>query len=306
MTESKNIFISSQNRNINETTSSVMVKLTDDIFVADDEELYVNMTNFHTVKSFYACQSDLNDEFKIIFKSGGGIFETPPIYISQGNYTIKTLADEIKRLTNTHFELTYESKLNKFMFKNTFQPDLEVYIYCINCGIFLGFENNVEYKIETTGTLSQTFINVAGYTNMIIRINGDIDIQNTLSNIQGKEYKQDKILGVFSLTDVPPMAVIKYDNFDGGYNFRYKVNNNKIPTFNISIVNENGVEFPQMAEWFINLKFEKIKKNVDYMMFIVNYLKDISFYVASLYSYMNIPSRINFNDLNPIDAYRAK
>mgnify|MGYP000129370337 CR=1 FL=1 len=28
----------------------------------------------------------------------------------------------------------------KFLFKNTFQPNIDVYIYCFNCGIFLGFE----------------------------------------------------------------------------------------------------------------------------------------------------------------------
>lgn len=299
MTENTNILISSQNRAISDKTSSVIVNLSDDIFVNEDEELYVNMTNFHTIKSFYACQTGLNDSFKIIFKNGsGGVYETLPISISQGNYTVKSLAEEIKRLTNTHFELQYDSKLNKFIFKNTFQPNINVYIYCFNCGIFLGFKNGVEYKIEQTGTLSQNFINVSGYTNMIIRINGDIDIQNTLSNIQSKEFKQDKILGIFSLTDVPPMAVIKYDNFDAGYNFRYKVNNNKIPTFNISIINEDGLEFPDMAEWFMNLRFEKIKKQINYMEFIAKYLKDISYYVASLYAFMNFPSRVQMSDLN--------
>ena len=298
MSENINILISSQNKNKYDTTSSLMVKLNDDIFVNNDEELYVNMTNFHTIKSFYACQTGLNDSFKIIFKAGVNVFETLPINISQGNYTIKTLAEEIKSLTNSHFELSYDSKLNKFLFKNTFQPNIDVYIYCFNCGIFLGFENGVEYKILPSGTLSKNFINVSGYTNMLIRINGDIDIQNTLSNIQSKEYKQDKILGIFSLTDVPPMTTIKYDNYDAGYNFRYKVNNNKIPTFNISIINEDGKEFPQMGEWFMNLRFEKIKKQVNYMEFIANYLKDISYYIASMYAFMNFPSRVSMEDLN--------
>jgi hypothetical protein len=298
MNENINILISSKNRNDNDTSSSMMVKLQDDIYVNENEELYVNMTNFHSVKSFYACQTGLNDTFKVLFKIDGVIIETHTRVLSAGNYTIYTLMNEIKSLTNNAlFDISYNSKLNKYLFKNLFQPTFDIYIVCVNSGIFFGFENNVEYKINTDGTLSSIFINVSGYTTMMIKITGNIDIQNTLSNIQDKDFKQDKILGIFSLTDIPPMGVIRYDNFDSGYNFRYKVNNTKIPTFNINIVNEDGIIFPQMTDWFMNVKFEKIKIKPDYMSFIANYLKDISYYVASLYSYMNIPSRITAEDL---------
>ena len=94
----------------------------------------------------------------------------------------------------------------------------------------MGFENNKEYKITQFGTLSSSFVNISGFINMIIKINGDIDIQNTVSNINDKKFIQDKILGIFSLTDIPAMSVIKYDNYDGGINFKYKVLNKKIPT----------------------------------------------------------------------------
>jgi hypothetical protein len=298
MNDNVNILISSKNRKDKDTTSSVMVKLNDDIYVNDDEELFVNMTSFHTVKSFYACQSGLNDCFNVLFKVGGTTIETHTRYLSQGNYSINTLITEIKTLTNNAlFDISYNSKLNKFLFKNLFQPTIDIYIVCINSGIFFGLENNIEYKIEVAGTYSSTFINVSGYTNMIIRISGDIDIQNTISNIQNTNYIQDKILGILSLTDVAPMSVIKYDNIDGGYNFRYRVNNKKIPSFNISIVNENGVIFPQMTDWFMVLKFEKVKIKTDYSAMIFDILKNINFYVMSFYSYFNIPSRINIDDL---------
>lgn len=298
MNDNVNILISSKNRKDKDTTSLVMVKLNDDIYVNDDEELFVNMTSFHTVKSFYACQSGLNDCFNVLFKVGGTTIETHTRYLSQGNYSINTLITEIKTLTNNAlFDISYNSKLNKFLFKNLFQPTIDIYIVCINSGIFFGLENNIEYKIEVAGTYSSTFINVSGYTNMIIRISGDIDIQNTISNIQNTNYIQDKILGILSLTDVAPMSVIKYDNIDGGYNFRYRVNNKKIPSFNISIVNENGVIFPQMTDWFMVLKFEKVKIKTDYSAMIFDILKNINFYVMSFYSYFNIPSRINIDDL---------
>ena len=82
----------------------------------------------------------------------------------------------------------WKSKLNKFLFKNLFQPTIDVYIKPITAGVFLGFENGVEYKILPEGTVSSKFINVSGYETMIIKMGGDVNIENTVSNLEDKEF----------------------------------------------------------------------------------------------------------------------
>lgn len=293
--EAVNIIISSKNRIKNDTNSSVSVKLDNDILIQPDEECYVNMTSFNMVKSFYACQSGLNDNFKVFFKSGGSIVQTYDIYLSQGNYSVKTLLEEIKVKCPALFDISYDVKLNKYLYKNnTF---FDVYIKPINAGVFLGFENGTEYQILAAGTYSSKFINVAGYTHMIIKMDGEINIDNTISNIYSQTYIIDKVLGIFSLTDVAPMSTIKYDNQDGGVNFRYKIINDKIPKFTIKIVNEDGNIFPQMTEWVLSLKFEKVKKQNKQIAHIEEMMTDLNFYIKSLYSYLSIPSRISMEDL---------
>jgi len=293
--ETMNIIISSKNRISNDTNSSVSVKLDRDIVIQPDEECYVNMTSFNMVKSFYACQSGLNDYFQVFFKTGNDVIETYNRYLSQGNYSVKTLLEEIKAKTVALFDITYDSKLNKFMYKNS--TFFDVYIKPINAGIFFGFENGTEYKIEPSGTYSSKFVNVSGYTHMIIKMEGEINIDSTISNIYSKTYTIDKVLGIFSLTDVAPMSTIKYDNQDGGANFRYKVLNDKIPKFTIKVVNENGDIFPQFTDWVLSLKFEKIKKTNQQFSHIEEMMTDFNYYVKSLYSYLSIPSRISMQDL---------
>lgn len=296
-----NIIISSKNKKSNDTNSSVTVKLDNDIFIKQDEECYVNMTSFNMVKSFYACQTGLNDHFQIIVRNIVTNDETiDNYYISQGNYDVKTLMNEIITITAGKanlFQISYEPKLNKFLYKNLFYSAYEVYIKCINAGIFLGFQNGIEYQILATGTYSSKFINVSGYTHMIIKLEGEINIDSTISNIYSSTYKIDKVLGIFSLTDVAPMSTIKYDNQDGGVNFRYKVLNEKIPEFTIKIVNEDGNEFPQMTEYVLSLRFEKVKKNNQQISNIAELVADLNYYVKSLYSHLNIPSRVTLEDL---------
>ena len=186
-----NIFISSKNRRINDTNSSLMIDFNVDIGVKDDEELFINMTSFNIVKSFYACQTGLNDEFQIILKTinTNDIIQILPIEISQGNYNVNTFMNELILQTDPGLiDISYNSKLNKYLFKNIVYNAYDIYIKPINAGIFLGFENNKEYKITQFGTLSSSFVNISGFTNMIIKINGDIDIQNTVSNINDKKF----------------------------------------------------------------------------------------------------------------------
>lgn len=306
MNQTFNVVISSKNKSLQDTNSSVSVKLKEDIYVANNEVLHVCMQKFHTVKSFYSCQQGLNNHFQVLFRLPGEDIpiETFDIYIAEGNYDVNSLKKQIQIETNNAlFDISYVPRLNKYLYKKIVQPNqnnenavvFDVFIKPISSGIFLGFENGVEYEITEEGTYSSKFINLSGYTSMILKINGDVNIGNTISNVNAKDYNYDKILGIFNINDVAPMDSIIYED-NGSCMFRHKINNNKISEFSIQIVNENGQVFPQMADWLLVLKFEKTKtrqttENIE------NMLNDINYYIASLYSHMNIPSRITLNDL---------
>lgn len=299
MNQAFNVIISSKNRAQNETNSSVVVKMKEDFYVDNDEELYVSMSSFNMIKSFYACQSGLNNHFQVIFRLPGEevAIEVFDRYIPDGNYDVTSLRNEIKSLTNNGlFDISYEPRTNKYLYKNLFQPSFEVYIKPITAGIFLGFENNTEYLISAQGTYSTKFINMSGYTTMIIKMEGDISIDNTISNVTSSDYIYDKILGVLSISDVAPMDSITYQD-DSSLLFKHKINNKKIPSFNIKIVNENGQQFPQMADWIMMLKFDRVKKVHPEVKYLRDIIYDIRYYIMSFYAYMNIPSRITFDDL---------
>jgi hypothetical protein len=134
-----------------------------------------------------------------------------------------------------------------------------------------------------------------GYTSMIIKMEGDVSIENTISNIDDNDFKYDKILGILNINDVSPMDSIKYEDSNGCM-FRHKITNKKIPSFNIKIVNENGIEFPQMADWILMLKFEVIKQD-DNMTKMEMLLENMNFMMMKIYQYMEIPTTITLEDV---------
>lgn len=300
MSKVYNVVVSSKNKKTQDTNSSMLIKFKEDIFVENDEELYICMSSFHTLKSFYACQTGLNNHFKVIFRfpNENEDIEVYDIYITEGNHNVSSLMNDIKLKTNQLFHMEYNSITNKYLFKNNFQPVYDVFIKPINAGIFLGFENGVEYMILRAadgGTYSSKFINISGYTSMILKIEGDVTIDNTISNIDNNEFKYDKILGILSINDIAPMDSIRYED-NNGCMFRHKINNKKIPSFNIKIVNEDGVEFPQMADWIMMLKLEVIKQNhsTDKMEML---LENINYMMMRIYAYMEIPSSLTLEDV---------
>lgn len=308
MNETFNVVISSKNKYSGDTNSSVTVKLKEDIYVANNEELYVCMQLFHTVKSFYNCQSGLNDHFQVIYRIPDipEPIETFDIHLPEGNYDVNSLKKQIQLETNNAlFDISYVPRLNKYLYKklvaqnpnpNIPNPfEFDVYIKCISAGIFLGFENGVEYKINSTGTYSSKFINISGYNQMILKLIGDVNIENTVSNIYGTGYNFDKILGILNISGTAAMDSIIYEE-QGACMFKHKVNNSKVNEFSIQIVNENGIVFPEMADWILVLKFEKVMPGKD-MQGVTDLLKDINYFAASMYSYLEVPSRLTIEDV---------
>ena len=93
MDKTFNVVISSKNKLANDTNSSVSVKLKEDIYVSNDEELTICLQSFNMIKSFYACQNGLNNYFQVILKLPGisTPIETYDRYLSEGNYNVNNI-----------------------------------------------------------------------------------------------------------------------------------------------------------------------------------------------------------------------
>jgi hypothetical protein len=292
-----NVLISSRNKKALDTNTVFSVSIDDEFFNAANinDEYYVCMSQFQSIKSFYSCQDGLNNHFQVIFRLPGmpENIETFDIYLSEGNYDVISLKKEIQKQTNNAlFDISYDAKTNKYLYKNLFQPTFQVFIKPITSGVFLGFEDNVEYLITADGTYSSKFINLSGYTNLVIKLQGDLNIRNTISNMQDEAFKYDKVLGVLNINDVAPMDSISFEN--DGCLFKHRFDG-KVNDFKIRIVNEDGLPFPNMADWMLSLKFEKVVKVNQYIM-MERLLARINFFLGSMFLYFNIPVPIGLDD----------
>lgn len=283
--EKYNLIISSANRLSTDSISNINVDLEQSLIARDDEYFTVNMIQFNTIKAFYAVQKDLNSNFQVIlYNNQSEVFDTIDNEIPEGNYNVFTLKDTIASQTLNNIQIEYDSKLNKYIFKKIVNPLYTVYLKCINSGVFFGLENGVQYLITDEGMYSSKFINISGYENMVINISGDIDIENSITNISNPTYVQSQILGIIPIANVAPMDTISYNNCDGGINYNYKIHNRYIRNLKIQITNERGVEFPQISDYLLSLQFIRHKKdNSSNVLTEINKkLEDIAYFLTHL------------------------
>lgn len=282
--------------------SKITLSLDQDLVCKENEYFTVNIASFNMIKSFYAVQNYLNNGINVWLKNKEtGIFDEPYYRsISEGNYTVRSLIVELQKILFNLVDISYDGKLNKFLFKRleTFVnegyeniDDYDVYIEPINSGIFLGLENGVKFLISFEGVCSTKFINVNGYNTMLLKMTGGVSIDNSVMNITHSYYEPNQVLAIIDLQQISPMDSIVFSNQNNTNNFVYKVSNKKINNFTIEIVNEENVNFPQMSDYILNLCFQKQSQQndaLDVIKYISTRLNDLIFYILYTLDKMNI------------------
>ena len=296
MIDKNNIIICSKNRAINDTPSNITVNLNTDLICNDDEFFTVKINQFNMIKSFYSVQTGLNDELRLYLYLDGVIDDAYVRKIPQGNYSVNTLIQTLKQVfIDDIITVDYDRRLNKFFFKRKQNAISDIYdkvsIVCINSGIILGIENNEELFIDFEGVLSTKFVNISGYEMMLIKLGGDISIDKSYMNLTNQFYTPSQVIAMINLQQYIPMDSIILNNSNENDNNIFVIKSKKISSFNIQIVNENNVEFPQMSDFILSLCFEK-HTNKNLMLQGINAilvrLNDLMFYVTYLFSYFNI------------------
>lgn len=283
-----NIIICSKNRSKkNLTSSTVDVILDTPLKCGENEYFTVKINSFNMIKSFYSIQTGLNSVFIIILKNN---FETNEYLrsITSGNYNVALLLQELKKQAFGLVNVEYNRILNKFKFsrdENNNTAGYDLYIKCVNCGSVLGFENDKEILITTDYILSDTFVNISGYSSLLIKLE-NLSITNSYVNLIDTKYSINKMIGIVDISAIAPMDSIIYSN-----NNQYKISDRIISNFSINIVNEDNVEFPQISDYILNLSFERhtypVDINVLFNTFMLRF-NDLMFYISYLLQYLGI------------------
>ena len=287
MCEKYNIIVCSKNKQPYDRASYVSVNLTTPVICKDNENLSIYVSSFNTIKSFYNVQYNLNNEFNIILKNTVEelvYFRT----IQQGNYNIDNFLEALQSACFGIISVSYDEKLNKFIFTRVVQDNplfetYDLYISPINCGVLLGLTDGVNKQITIEPTYTDTFVNISGYSSLLIKIDG-VSIDKSFVNLTGTNYDVNKIISLIDVANVAPMDSISLNNSHCNTGTKFKLNDKKIQAFSIQIVNEDNKEFPQFGDFILNLVIEKHRNDMNSIQkslnIIIGRLNDLMFYIS--------------------------
>lgn len=293
MCDKYNVVVCSKNKQPYDRSSYVSVNLGSPIICKENEHFLISVCSFNTIKSFYSVQYNLNNQFDIVLRNGE-LIENYPRTIPEGNYDVDTFLVELQKACFGIIEVQYIERLNKFSFNRIPQdnPDFEEYDFYIlpkNSGVLLGLTDGVEKLITTDPVYSDTFVNISGYSSLLIKIDG-VSIDKSFINLTGTNYDVNKMIAIIDVANVAPMDSISLNENDNIGN-KFKLNDKKIQSFSLQIVNENNKEFPQFGDFVMNIVFEK-HKSIDVIQtslnVIIGRLNDLMFYFSYVIKSMGL------------------
>jgi hypothetical protein len=164
-----------------------------------------------------------------------------------------------------------------------------MYIKPINSSNFFGFPNNVETLINNTNSTNSINVNSIRAINITIDKNIPLDNSN-IDNINIMSNHSDIIFQ--KSVDVPPYALINYDNIDGGDSFQYTISHlNSIHSFRLSVYDQNMNIIEDMPDYLMHIQFniKRSEQIIPLLKTIIDYLKEI--YLIGAHIFEKIFSR---------------
>ena len=228
--EKINLYINSKNRDNNDNINHVNVSLPNGLLYCNSDEYFIlNVNSFYTCANWYNCTSK-NNLCKLITKDHDGIItETIDIEFPIGNLNVLQIASILNSYMVNHVLIIYDSISNKFTFTRKHHPspnDFITILSCINCGNFIGFDNETDIEITHEGIKSKNKINVITLKAINIKVNGDINmINSTIDNFATSKFQPNDIL-FHKVIDTKSNNVLGYKNSDASNNFNYVLSNN--------------------------------------------------------------------------------
>jgi len=273
-------FISSSNRQPNESVYSFSVDYPDGVLSCkDNEHIELNVLSFDMPNNMYNINST-NDHFQITLDNAN----IKDIHLKHGNYSVKTLLKEfqdifsqnvipVTSILHTFFgtyadaltiECVYNDTTNTYTFKKVIDLPLGItlpiafslYFKPINCGALLGMENDLEHEITPNG-MNTGLINLIDYNKIIVHTDNISYYYSNIENLSTNSNRQflSNIIFWKSKADVPPYQIIKYNNEDGGNSFIYKIENREINSLVLQLKNERGEFLKDAVDYMIVIQY---------------------------------------------------
>ena len=306
-----NVYINSKNRATSETVSNFNIAIPDGLLRLYDKNEYwtLNVNFFSCFNNWYNCMTDFNDKFQLIYHNSSGVqTEVLTFQLKEGNPDVYDVKTNLNTLLSGHVTVGYDKPRNVFIFTRSSlitTNRTKLYLKIINAEDFLGFPISKRYLLIELPLLIDVYseqpINVVGDEAITITINGDADLEgNTVDNFGSKDFVPSDIIFCQAI-DVPPYALIQYNNEDAGDSFQYRLKQiREIKNFNLIVKNQDNEVIPKMTDYLLTLQFVKhksIDKTASLLEKILDYLKQIFMMIGlEMFPSQPQPQEININE----------
>jgi hypothetical protein len=311
-----NVYINSKNRATSETVSNFNIAIPDGLLRLYDKNEYwtLNVNFFSCFNNWYNCMTDFNDKFQLIYHNSSGVqTEVLTFQLKEGNPDVYDVKTNLNTLLSGHVTVGYDKPRNVFMYTRSSlitTNRTKLYLNIINAEDFLGFPISKRYLLIelplAVGVYSEQPVNVVGDEAITITINGDADLEgNTVDNFGSKDFVPSDIIFCQAI-DVPPYALIQYNNEDAGDSFQYRLKQiREIKNFSLIVKNQDNEVIPKMTDYLLTLQFVKhksIDKTASLLEKILDYLKQIFMMIGlEMFPSQPQPQEININEAQRIN-----
>ena len=282
-----NLYIDSKNKHQGDTTNNFKFIIPDSLLRCKSNEYFtLNVTYFNCYNTIYQCNNNSN-HYQVIFRRfDGSIYSISDKYLTIGNPNVNDLMEELNVQLINLCVVGYLKLKKLFIFTRVKAIDTNfntMYIKPINSSNFLGFPNNMETLINNTTSTNSINVNSIRAINITIDKNIPLDNSN-IDNINIMSNHSDIIFQ--KSVDVPPYALIIYNNDDGGDSFQYTISNlNSIHSFRLSVYDQNMNIIEDMPDYLMHIQFniKRREQIISLLKAIIDYLKEIYFIGAHIF-----------------------
>jgi hypothetical protein len=287
MTDKINLYINSSYRKKDETTSYLKCIVPSGLIKSYGKDfLTLSVTSFYCFNTLYQMD-ETNNEFSLVIRDTSNNL-TQLLFFSLdncvGNPNVYDIRNELNDLLDGYISITYDKIKNLFLFTRTKAQSTtndKIYLKIKTCGTFLGFSkdyNNKEIEITTDGVYSYQPINVMYHQQLLINIDGDIQVPiNNLDNKNSDTFEPSSVLFTKPI-DINRNQLIMYDNIDGNASFQYKISQkDTINQINIRITNQDNEDISTLGDWNLTMQFERHDEDITES--ILNQIKEYIKYI---------------------------
>ena len=256
-----NLYITSINKANNDTNYNYNIYFSNyGINIAPDEEVYLHITSFQSLNTFYNINSS-SKGFSVKIRTDQDISFTYNFTLEEGNYNIFEFREAINSLCSDHFIIEYNEKKNKWNYKATdinnivyIKPSIYNYKYF---GLRPDEFNEISYPYTNgIGTYSN-IINMNNFSLIVIKVIGLIEQNKTLDNFNTSISRGD-VCALVNRQDTAINALINWSDIN--QTFRKKICNTELNSLNFIFTDEFNNILYELNDWLITLSIVIKKK----------------------------------------------